>query len=68
MMGVVGKTPESAAMSLKVNFGFWRGRHSLSFPLAGEYVVVYTDGCCCGNGRRRARAGIGVYWGPGHPL
>ncbi|XP_068420324.1 ribonuclease H1 isoform X2 [Eschrichtius robustus] len=34
----------------------------------GPSVVVYTDGCCCSNGRRRARAGIGVYWGPGHPL
>ncbi|XP_073905191.1 ribonuclease H1 isoform X2 [Castor canadensis] len=34
----------------------------------GDYVVVYTDGCCSSNGRRRARAGIGVYWGPGHPL
>ncbi|XP_058407845.1 ribonuclease H1 isoform X3 [Diceros bicornis minor] len=34
----------------------------------GEFVVVYTDGCCSSNGRRRARAGIGVYWGPGHPL
>ncbi|XP_055481009.1 ribonuclease H1 isoform X3 [Psammomys obesus] len=34
----------------------------------GESVVVYTDGCCSSNGRTRARAGIGVYWGPGHPL
>ncbi|XP_034856185.1 ribonuclease H1-like isoform X3 [Mirounga leonina] len=34
----------------------------------GDFVVVYTDGCCSSNGRRRARAGIGVYWGPGHPL
>ncbi|XP_071067947.1 ribonuclease H1 isoform X2 [Dasypus novemcinctus] len=34
----------------------------------GEFVVVYTDGCCSCNGRMRARAGIGVYWGPGHPL
>ncbi|XP_023406138.1 ribonuclease H1 isoform X2 [Loxodonta africana] len=34
----------------------------------GEFVVVYTDGCCSSNGRKRARAGIGVYWGPGHPL
>ncbi|XP_069350638.1 ribonuclease H1 isoform X2 [Eulemur rufifrons] len=33
-----------------------------------DFVVVYTDGCCSSNGRRRARAGIGVYWGPGHPL
>uniref|UniRef100_A0A452T9U3 ribonuclease H n=1 Tax=Ursus maritimus TaxID=29073 RepID=A0A452T9U3_URSMA len=39
-----------------------------SFSYMGEFVVVYTDGCCSSNGRRRARAGIGVYWGPGHPL
>ncbi|XP_077009205.1 ribonuclease H1 isoform X3 [Tamandua tetradactyla] len=38
------------------------------FSYMGEFVVVYTDGCCSSNGRRRARAGIGVYWGPGHPL
>lgn len=39
-----------------------------TFSYLGEFVVVYTDGCCSSNGRRRARAGIGVYWGPGHPL
>nr|KAF6429594.1 hypothetical protein HJG59_008960 [Molossus molossus] len=39
-----------------------------TFSYMGDYVVVYTDGCCSSNGRRRARAGIGVYWGPGHPL
>ncbi|XP_049981879.1 ribonuclease H1 isoform X1 [Alexandromys fortis] len=38
------------------------------FSYMGESVVVYTDGCCSSNGRNRARAGIGVYWGPGHPL
>ncbi|NXL36421.1 RNH1 Ribonuclease, partial [Glaucidium brasilianum] len=38
------------------------------FSYMGDFVVVYTDGCCSGNGRNRARAGIGVYWGPGHPL
>ncbi|NWI91693.1 RNH1 Ribonuclease, partial [Pitta sordida] len=38
------------------------------FSYMGDSVVVYTDGCCSGNGRNRARAGIGVYWGPGHPL
>ena len=43
-------------------------RYSLSFSLTGDSVVVYTDGCCSSNGRKRARAGIGVYWGPGHPL
>ncbi|NP_001272805.1 ribonuclease H1 [Sorex araneus] len=39
-----------------------------TFSYMGDFVVVYTDGCCSSNGRRRARAGIGVYWGPGHPL
>ncbi|XP_046691964.1 ribonuclease H1 isoform X1 [Silurus meridionalis] len=34
----------------------------------GDAVVVYTDGCCTNNGRHGARAGIGVYWGPDHPL
>ncbi|XP_006882915.1 PREDICTED: ribonuclease H1 [Elephantulus edwardii] len=38
------------------------------FSYMGEFVVVYTDGCCSSNGRKRARAGIGVYWGPDHPL
>ncbi|XP_068678343.1 ribonuclease H1-like [Montipora foliosa] len=28
--------------------------------------IVYTDGCCTKNGRRGARAGVGVYWGPEH--
>ncbi|XP_014662577.1 PREDICTED: ribonuclease H1-like [Priapulus caudatus] len=31
-------------------------------------LKVYTDGCCTNNGRCSARAGIGVYWGPGNPL
>ncbi|XP_061602634.1 ribonuclease H1 [Cololabis saira] len=38
------------------------------FTYMGDAVVVYTDGCCSANGRKGARAGIGVYWGPGHPL
>ncbi|XP_017537901.1 ribonuclease H1 isoform X1 [Pygocentrus nattereri] len=38
------------------------------FTHMGDAVVVYTDGCCSGNGRNGARAGIGVYWGPDHPL
>ncbi|XP_007055710.1 ribonuclease H1 isoform X2 [Chelonia mydas] len=38
------------------------------FSYMGDSVVVYTDGCCSSNGRRKARAGVGVYWGPGHPL
>ncbi|XP_062323214.1 ribonuclease H1 [Osmerus eperlanus] len=38
------------------------------FTYMGDAVVVYTDGCCSGNGRIGARAGIGVYWGRDHPL
>lgn len=38
------------------------------FTYMGDAVVVYTDGCCSANGKRRARAGIGVYWGDNHPL
>ncbi|XP_047429012.1 ribonuclease H1 isoform X2 [Mugil cephalus] len=38
------------------------------FTYMGDAVVVYTDGCCIGNGQKGARAGIGVYWGPNHPL
>nr|XP_034965797.1 ribonuclease H1 isoform X2 [Zootoca vivipara] len=38
------------------------------FSYKGDYAVVYTDGCCSSNGRRKARAGTGVYWGPDHPL
>ncbi|XP_055934079.1 uncharacterized protein LOC129963622 [Argiope bruennichi] len=33
-----------------------------------EPVVIFTDGASAENGRRRARAGIGIYWGPNHPL
>ncbi|XP_069033550.1 ribonuclease H1 [Embiotoca jacksoni] len=38
------------------------------FTYMGDAVVVYTDGCCSGNGQKRARAGIGVFWGCNHPL
>ncbi|XP_064625424.1 ribonuclease H1-like [Lineus longissimus] len=30
-------------------------------------ISVYTDGCCHSNGRKKAAAGIGVYWGPDDP-
>uniref|UniRef100_A0A6B2F3Y9 Ribonuclease H1 n=1 Tax=Bothriechis nigroviridis TaxID=88079 RepID=A0A6B2F3Y9_BOTNI len=38
------------------------------FSYEGDYVAVYTDGCCSSNGRQAARAGTGVYWGPDHFL
>uniref|UniRef100_A0A8D2GLQ9 ribonuclease H n=1 Tax=Theropithecus gelada TaxID=9565 RepID=A0A8D2GLQ9_THEGE len=39
-----------------------------TFSYMGDFVVIYTDGCCYSNGHRRQGAGICVYWGPGHPL
>lgn len=38
------------------------------FNFYGKPATVYTDGACSGNGRESAKAGIGVYWGPSHPL
>ncbi|XP_016391544.1 ribonuclease H1-like isoform X1 [Sinocyclocheilus rhinocerous] len=38
------------------------------FTYMGDAIVVYTDGCCTANGKKGARAGIGVYWGRDHPL
>lgn len=35
---------------------------------SGTSAVVYTDGACTNNGQGGAQAGIGVYWGPDHPL
>lgn len=32
------------------------------------FVVVYTDGACTKNGKRGAKAGIGVWFGRGHLL
>ncbi|KAJ2412390.1 hypothetical protein H4218_005834 [Coemansia sp. IMI 209128] len=39
-------------------------------PVAGETedkIVVYTDGASANNGKRSARAGVGVYFGTGDP-
>ena len=33
----------------------------------GDYKVVYSDGCCFGNGQIGSRAGYGVYWDDDHP-
>jgi len=32
------------------------------------FTEVHTDGACPNNGKETARAGIGVWWGPNHPL
>ncbi|CAF1134165.1 unnamed protein product [Adineta ricciae] len=32
-----------------------------------EYRVVYSDGCCFGNGQITSRAGYGIYWDDDHP-
>ncbi|PAA58718.1 hypothetical protein BOX15_Mlig024557g4, partial [Macrostomum lignano] len=36
-------------------------------PPANPPLIVYTDGACHSNGRDNSRAGIGVYFGDGHP-
>lgn len=40
-------------------------RASLAAPLRPGTLVVYTDGACLGNGTQGARAGVGVWFGPG---
>lgn len=41
--------------------------NSANFEVDQEgYVVVYTDGSCRYNGQPYAKAGLGVYFGPGH--
>ncbi|XP_061067257.1 ribonuclease H1 isoform X1 [Eubalaena glacialis] len=63
-----GETTEPCAKHVKQNAEPLPSVSKDTFSYMGHSVVVYTDGCCSSNGRRRARAGIGVYWGPGHPL
>ncbi|XP_060222466.1 ribonuclease H1 isoform X5 [Meriones unguiculatus] len=60
--------PEPGAKHVKQNTEQATPVSRDTFAYMGESVVVYTDGCCSSNGQMRARAGIGVYWGPGHPL
>jgi ribonuclease HI len=33
----------------------------------GEWTIIYTDGACTSNGKKGARAGVGVWFGPNHP-
>lgn len=47
---------------LPKDFDFDSSKDSLS-----TIPIVYTDGCCLGNGKSKAIGGIGVYWGPNHP-
>lgn len=39
----------------------------LSFQSDDGCASVYTDGACENNGRKGAKAGIGVWWGDNHP-
>jgi ribonuclease HI len=34
--------------------------------VAAEWIEVYTDGACRGNGKAGSTAGVGVWFGPGH--
>ena len=33
-----------------------------------QLQVVYSDGCCTKNGGTGAKAGIGIFWGPGDDI
>ncbi|KAJ6665923.1 hypothetical protein lerEdw1_001395 [Lerista edwardsae] len=60
---------QSARKHVKYNeMPYASSQRGNDFSYMGEHVVVYTDGCCSGNGRHKARAGTGVYWGPNNPL
>ncbi|XP_028858698.1 ribonuclease H1 [Denticeps clupeoides] len=59
---------EATAKRIKPQDGSTAARAADTLTYMGDAVVVYTDGCCSGNGKNGARAGIGVYWGPHHPL
>nr|XP_004477732.2 ribonuclease H1-like [Dasypus novemcinctus] len=77
--GVAGPSALGKAPTPTANFGLrqrslekdrmssgWRGQAS---GWHGEHTpTVYIDGSCRNNGRDGARAGLGVHWGPGHPL
>lgn len=43
-------------------------RSRVDFQREDDHVVVYTDGACTNNGYKGAKAGIGIYFGPDHPL
>ena len=40
-------------------------RKGYSFTAAPHHLIVYTDGSSLNNGKARARAGLGVYYGYG---
>lgn len=42
------------------------GGKTLTFE--NKTLEVYTDGACTANGKKEARGGVGVFWGPGHEL
>lgn len=43
-------------------------KRSEIFDIQDDHVVVYTDGACEKNGYKGAKAGVGVWFGPDHPL
>jgi len=56
----VSQTPASSSNDLNKN--------SMGFQVADGMTEVFTDGACSNNGQAGARAGVGVWWGEGHPL
>lgn len=40
----------------------------IDYSFESKSVSVYTDGACSGNGKSNPSGGIGIFWGPDHPL
>lgn len=59
--------PDDDSKRRKVDIKHGGSSHSFEMDDSG-YVVVYTDGACSSNGTKKARAGMGVYFGENHPL
>jgi hypothetical protein len=60
----VQHSPPPAAAGRAAQARSERGAGVVTAAAGASTVVVYTDGACTNNGRRHARAGVGVYFGP----
>ncbi|XP_071837386.1 ribonuclease H1-like isoform X2 [Apostichopus japonicus] len=59
---LLSKRPKFSDSTQKRNFSGTSASFNNSDNIDGQRVEVYTDGSCTHNGRRGARAGIGVHW------
>jgi ribonuclease HI len=62
---VLGSTATASGPSEDGSRGQKRDYASVSDE--SQWMVVYSDGACKGNGQAGAVAGVGVFWGPNDP-